>query len=214
MSSDGFVVSFASSEDARAWLIDRVAHLARMVGQPGSPRVSFNALRTANVAGSGSSSPAMYFWETDELVIHPSQVSTGAIDTRLADAILLHELGHRVDRGPRLRSRARYGLIGCTIPVGVWFLLSNSWWAAGCLALAAVLGVAWSLWNSSAQRRAEDVADDYALEHGGSEPILMFLNACAADPSSRGTAVHRDPQDRLARIERKSKAAGAIQRRN
>lgn len=42
MPSDDFVVSFATTEDARAWLIDRVAYLAGVAGQQGSPRVSFS----------------------------------------------------------------------------------------------------------------------------------------------------------------------------
>lgn len=212
MPSDEFVVSFDSSEDARAWLVDRVAYLARVAGQQGSPRVSFNALRAGNVAGSGMDSPAMYYWETDELVIHPREVATQVIDTRLADGILLHELGHRADRGPRLRKRAGYGLLVGTVAVGAWFLITDSWWSVALLAVAALLFRRWLSWNSSAIRKAEDMADDYALTHGGSEPILSFLRACAVDPTAEGTAAHRAPADRLARMERKVAEAGALPR--
>ena len=41
-------------------------------------------------------------------------------------------------------------LVGCTL-----------------LAAAALLGYTWWSWNSSAPRRAEDMADDYVLTHGG-----------------------------------------------
>lgn len=213
MSGDDFVVSFATTEDARNWWTDRVSYLVRVVGQPGFPRVSFNALRTSDVAGSGSGSPAIYFWETYELVIHSRELTPRVIDLRHADAVLLHELGHRADPGRRLRIRAGYGLLGCTVAVGVWYLFSQSWWAVALLAVSALLGYAWWSWNSSAPRRAEDMADDYALTHGGSEPILLYLRALAADPTAKGTAAHRDPADRLARMERKVAETGAIPRR-
>lgn len=50
MPSDDFVVSFATTEDARAWLIDRVAYLAGVAGQQGSPRVSFTVMRPSKHA--------------------------------------------------------------------------------------------------------------------------------------------------------------------
>lgn len=213
MPSDDFVVSFDSTEDARAWLIDRVAYLAGVAGQQGSPRVSFSALRTANVAGSGASTPAMYYCETDELVFHPGQVATGVINTQIADAIVLHELGHRADPGPMLRKRVSQGLWIVAAVVGVWFLLSNSGWAVALLAVTGLLGCVWLSWNAAAKRKAEDMADDYALAHGGSEPILSFLKASVADPTAEGTAVHRNPADRLARMERKVAETGATTRR-
>ncbi|WCT06240.1 hypothetical protein [Rhodococcus qingshengii] len=211
--SDDFVVSFATTEDARAWLIDRVAYLARVAGQQGSPRVSFSALRTANVAGSGASTPAMYYFETDELVFHPGEVTAGVVSTQIVDAIVLHELGHRADRSPMLRKRVSQGLWIAAAVVGVWFLLSHSGWAVALLAVTGLLGYAWLSWNASAMKNAEDMADDYALAHGGSEPILSFLRASAADPTNKGTAVHRNPADRLARMERKVVETGAIPRR-
>ncbi|MDN5543932.1 MAG: hypothetical protein L0H03_01500 [Rhodococcus sp. (in: high G+C Gram-positive bacteria)] len=61
-------------------------------------------------------------------------------------------------------------------------------------------------------KNAEDMADEYALGHGGSEPILSFLRVSAANPTTKGTAVHRNPADRLARMERKVVETGAIPR--
>ncbi|KZL31383.1 hypothetical protein A3852_20775 [Rhodococcus qingshengii] len=213
MPSDDFVVSFSTTEDARAWLIDRVAYLAGVAGQQGSPRVSFSALRTANVAGSGASTPAMYYYETDELVFHPREVATGIINTQIADAIVLHELGHRADPGPMLRKRISQGLWIVAAVAGMWFLLSHSGWAVALLSVTGLLGYVWLSWNASALRKEEDMADDYALAHGGSEPILSFLRASVVDPTAEGTAVHRKPADRLARMERKVAETGAVPRR-
>lgn len=213
MPSDDFAVSFATEEDARAWLIDRVVYLARVAGQQGSPRVSFSALRTANVAGSGASTPAMYYYETDELVFHPREVTAGVVNTQIVDAIVLHELGHRADPGPMRRKRISQGLWILAAGLGVWFLLSHSGWAVALLGVTGLLGYAWLSWNSAAMKKAEDMADDYALTHGGSEPILSFLRASAAHPLAEGTAVHRDPAGRLARMERKVADTGAMPRR-
>ncbi|MGH8010576.1 MAG: hypothetical protein ACREQ3_26580, partial [Candidatus Binatia bacterium] len=84
--------------------------------------------------------------QTDD--VHTQWILEIAGQTREFDATITEQ--HPDERIAWKSDAGLAVLVGCTL-----------------LAAAALLGYTWWSWNSSAPRRAEDMADDYVLTHGG-----------------------------------------------
>lgn len=201
---DGSIGPFAEPVVAKEWITARLELLSSLAGQRGAPTVEFLETARESDPWSTCTCPAIYDSATDTVLLDSDTQQHIVLDIAAVDGMLLHVLGHRAQRTRiRVLQRAGWALLSAGLAVGFAATLHDGfrsgfaspllWLATLIVGVGAIYGViaARSYW------RLEADADEFALRHGGPQPILTLLQRLSVDtplPSFK-------PTRRIARLQ-------------